>query len=107
MGWSVLFPKKKNSCMALRSAELLGRQAVSSILRLVLDTTALCSLSTDGSADEKDHSSSSFAISCDDEAAGGWGVAGFGVAGFELEPRMENGSAAGFGGAENADDRDG
>jgi len=67
----VLFPKKKNNCIAFRNIGLLGRVAVSSIFRLVLDTTALYSLGTDGRAEEKDHSSSSFVETCDARVVGG------------------------------------
>jgi hypothetical protein len=108
MCWSVLFPKKKNSCIALRNAALPGRVAVSSILRLVFETRALCSLGKDGNADEKDHSSSSLVVTCDASVDDGCRTEGLGVAGLEEEPRIEKGSEAGaLGGTVKAEDRGG
>lgn len=75
-----------------------------SIFKPVLETTALCSLGSDGSAEENDHSSSS--------AGAAWAGSvkgcdiGLGVDGFDV-PRMEKGSeAADLGGAAKAEDMD-
>ena len=82
-----------------RNASLLVfRLAIMSTLRLVLLTTALCSLgscgaASGGRADEKLHSSSSWAA-----AAAGAGVAGFG----ERDASAANGSDEWVGG-EKAD----
>ena len=83
----------------ISAVEGLGRAACMSILRAVLLTTALCSFgccgASGGSADEKDHSSSSLLAA---GAGAGAVCAGVGVAGFEEEDsdaRAAKGSTAG------------
>lgn len=81
---AVLFEKPNDR--TIKGAALVVRFASMSILSVVLLTSALCSCGTSGgSADEKFHSSSSFAT-----AAGGTGVAGLG----DSDASAANGSVA-------------
>ena len=87
-GWAVLLVKEKSKL--IEGAVPTARLASMSILRLVLFTTARCSLGTagasGGSADEKDHSSSSL-------AGAAW-VADAAGLGDERDPSTAKGSCA-------------
>ncbi len=102
-GCAMLFEKENSKFKAL--GESTERCASSSIFTAPLLTTALYSLGNDGasggSADENDHSSSSFAT------AGAAARVGVGVAGLDEKagaPSAANGSSCGLGGGAKTDD---